>query len=215
MTISGTAEPGLRERKRLATRRAIQLAALELVAEHGLGGVTVDEISRVADISPRTFFNYFPSKEEAVLGDPPKRPSDEAADRFIRGGTGDLFADLADLLIGAWSETSIDLDLATTRQRVVKQYPELFGLRLFTMRAFEKEVAEIVAARVANDRPELADEPATLHRMARFGTLVGMAAMRSAWHSWIEEPASAHEDAAAALPKRIHESFDDLRAMLA
>jgi AcrR family transcriptional regulator len=214
MTISETGELGLRERKRLATRRAIQVAALELVAEHGLGGVTIDEISRVADISPRTFFNYFPSKEEAVLGDPPKRPSDVASATFVGGGSGDLFADLTDLLIGAWSDASLDLDVATLRQRVVKQYPELFGLRLFTMRAFEKEVADLVAARIANDRPDLADDPATLQRMARFGTLVGMAAMRSSWHSWIEEPASAQEDALNALPRRIHESFDDLRALL-
>ncbi len=214
MTISEPRELGLRERKRLATRRAIQLAALELVAEPGLDGVTVVEISRVAYISPRTFLNYFPSKEEAVLGDPPKRPGDDVAAGFIGGGSGDLFSDLADLLISAWSETSIDLDVATIRQRVVKQYPELFALRMFTMRAFEKEVAEIVAARLANDRPELVDDTATLHRMARFGTLVGMAAMRSAWHSWIEEPSSAQEDAIVALPKRIHESFDDLRALL-
>ena len=214
MTISETGELGLRERKRLATRRAIQLAALELVAEHGLGGVTIDEISRVADISPRTFFNYFPSKEEAVLGDPPKRPSDDASAAFVGGGSGDLFADLTNLLIGAWSDASMDLDVATLRQRVVKQYPELFGLRLFTMRAFEKEVAELVAARIAHDRPEVGDDPAALQRMARFGTLVGMAAMRSAWHSWIEEPASAQEDAFTALPRRIHESFDDLRALL-
>ena len=214
MTISETGELGLRERKRLATRRAIQLAALELVAEHGLGGVTIDEISRVADISPRTFFNYFPSKEEAVLGDPPKRPSDAASAEFVGGGSGDLFADLTDLLVGAWSETSIDREVATIRQRVVKRYPELFALRLFTMRAFETEVAEIVAARLANDRPDLVDDPAALQRMARFGTLVGMAAMRSAWHSWIEEPASAQEDALTALPRRIHESFDDLRALL-
>ena len=214
MTISGTGELGLRERKRLATRRAIEFAALDLVADHGLGGVTVDEISRVADVSPRTFFNYFTSKEEAVLGDPPKRPSDEATAEFIGGGTGDLFADLTDLLIGAWSEASVDLDLTTTRQRVIKQYPELFGLRLFTMRAFESELEEIVAARIANDRPDLVDDAAAVQRMARFVTLVGMAAMRSAWHSWVQEPASAQEDALAALPKRIHASFDDLRALL-
>ena len=214
MTIPAAGELGLRERKRLATRRAIEFAALDLVGKHGLSGVTVDEISRVADVSPRTFFNYFTSKEEAVLGDPPKRPSDEAVAEFIGGGSGDLFGDLTDLLIGAWSDASVDLDLTTTRQRVIKQYPELFGLRLFTMRAFESEVAEIVAARIANDRPDLADDPDAVQRMAQFGTLVGMAAMRSAWHSWVQEPASAQEDALAALPKRIHASFDDLRALL-
>jgi AcrR family transcriptional regulator len=214
MTISETGELGLRERKRLATRRAIQVAALELVAEHGLGGVTIDEISRVADISPRTFFNYFPSKEDAVLGDPPKRPSDAASAEFVGGGSGDLFDDLTDLLIGTWSDASLDLDIATLRQRVVKQYPELFGLRLFTLRAFEHEVAKLVAARIANDRPELADDQVTLQRMARFATLVSMAAMRSSWHSWIEEPASAQQDALDALPRRIHESFDDLRSLL-
>ena len=210
-----TTEPaalGLRERKRLATRRAIELAALELVAEHGPSGVTVDEISRVADVSPRTFFNYFASKEEAVLGDPPKRPSEEATAEFIAGGTGDLFVDLTDLLVGAWREASVDLDVATTRQRVIKQYPELFGLRLFTMRAFEGEVAEIVAGRIGHDHPELDAE--TVQRMSQFATLVGMAAMRSAWHSWIQEPASAQEDAIAALPGRIHSSFDELRVLL-
>jgi AcrR family transcriptional regulator len=214
MTISEPGTLGLRERKRLATRRAIELAALELVAQHGLSGVTVDEISRVADVSPRTFFNYFTSKEEAVLGDPPQRPSDEAAAVFIGGGSGDLFADLTDLLLDAWREASVDLEVTTTRQRVIKLFPELFGLRLFTMRAFENELAEIVAARIANDRPDLAGDPDAVQRMARFSTLVGMAAMRSAWHSWIQEPASAQEDALAALPQRVHQSFTDLRRLL-
>ena len=63
MSVTPIEEPGLRERKRRATRRAIQLAVIDLVAERGLDGTTVDEISRRADISPRTFFNYFTSKD--------------------------------------------------------------------------------------------------------------------------------------------------------
>ena len=50
---------GLRERKRRATSRSIQFTVLELAAERGLEQVTVDEISRIANISPRTFFNNF------------------------------------------------------------------------------------------------------------------------------------------------------------
>jgi AcrR family transcriptional regulator len=87
MTID-TAEPGLRERKRLATRRAIQHAAISL-AEQGLERVTVDEISRIADISPRTFFNYFPSKEDAVLGINESEDLAHFAEEFLaRGSSG-------------------------------------------------------------------------------------------------------------------------------
>ena len=80
------AEPGLRERKRRATRLAIQQAALRIAIEDGLAAVTVDEVSRRADISPRTFFNYFPSKEQAILGDDPDLPDDQALDAFVAGG---------------------------------------------------------------------------------------------------------------------------------
>src|ERR1700712_1655453 len=58
---------GLRERKKLATRLALHQAALQLVAERGLDRVSIDDIAERADVSPRTFFNYFSSKDDAVL----------------------------------------------------------------------------------------------------------------------------------------------------
>ena len=59
--------PGLRERKKQATREALQAAALRLALEKGPENVRVDEIAEAADVSPRTYNNYFPSREHAIV----------------------------------------------------------------------------------------------------------------------------------------------------
>ena len=64
--MSQNAEPGLRERKRVETRRRIAEAAVRLVSEHGISATTVDEIAAEAGVGRATFFRYFESKELAI-----------------------------------------------------------------------------------------------------------------------------------------------------
>jgi len=67
----GAVAPGRRERKKRETRDALMAAALRLAVEKGPDNVTVEEISEAADVSVRTFFNYFSHKEHAILGRDP------------------------------------------------------------------------------------------------------------------------------------------------
>lgn len=86
MTVS------LREKRRQQTARDIQLATLELAAQHGLENITTEEIAVSAGVSTRTFFNYYTNKETAAVGAPP--PFKEEDKKALREGSGALADDL-------------------------------------------------------------------------------------------------------------------------
>jgi AcrR family transcriptional regulator len=62
-------KPGLRERKKAKTRAAIRRHALRLFREQGYHATTIEQIAEAAEVSPSTFFRYFPTKEDVVLQD--------------------------------------------------------------------------------------------------------------------------------------------------
>jgi AcrR family transcriptional regulator len=178
-------EPGLRERKRRATRHAIQLAAVELVAEHGLG-VTIDEISRRADVSPRTFFNYFPSKEDALLGAGPVLPHGEIRERFIHAGPdSDLLDDFAVMLAETAEEASHEADLHQLRRRALQVHPELAVRRMANTRDFEAGLVDLVVERLVADDPSL--DPEEARSSGRLAALAAFAVMRHSWVSWADD----------------------------
>jgi AcrR family transcriptional regulator len=117
---------GLRERKRAQTRHRLEEAAIGLALRDGLEKVTVDAISERADVSPRTFFNYFDSKEDAILGVRPPDISDEilAAHR-VRYAGADLLESFVGLIIAVLGPSIGDPAFREARMQVVRQHPQL------------------------------------------------------------------------------------------
>lgn len=203
-TESTAPRPGLRERKRLATRRAIEMAVLRLAAERGPDRVTIEDVSRQADVSTRTFFNYFASKEDALVGGLPVI-TDETAAAFVEG-EGPVLDALQSVFVAAMEEPmEDDRELHLLRRELFREHPQLVGLKIAGMRDFEVAVEQLVADRLSRTE----QDPDVARSRARMLTLVGLAAMRHAWVCW------ADQDGREALPGRVAASFEELRSVLA
>jgi AcrR family transcriptional regulator len=144
--------PGLRERKKQATRAALADAAWNLAAEHGVGAVTIDDIAQAADVSPRTFFNYFSSKEEAVL----ERTAaiGHALAAAIRARPVD--EPLTEALCGAVESALVPIAVPTdgwlaTLHRMRATSPELISHQLAAWERASAQIAAAVAERTGTD----------------------------------------------------------------
>ncbi|GAA1690812.1 TetR family transcriptional regulator [Microbacterium sediminicola] len=114
----------LREQRVRETERALRRRARELTAEGGLGGFTVDELCTDVGVSRRTFFNYFATKENAVLGLPVRADSAEQDRAFVEG-SGDLLDDLVVLLVARWESSDMTRDEIPLVFAAVEREPAL------------------------------------------------------------------------------------------
>jgi AcrR family transcriptional regulator len=173
------ARPGRRERKKLATRQALQDVALRLVAERGLDQVTVEDISEAADVATRTFFNYFSSKEEALLGSLPEKVASVHRMVLDRPATETPLAAVCQVL-GAMTVTLTERrEERLLRQQVIERHPGLLARQLGMYASFERALAAAVAERLGGG-PRDALYP-------RVVAAVAVAAARTAVSTWMAD----------------------------
>jgi len=165
------ASSSLRERKKLATRRRLRRVALALFAERGYSNVTAEEIAEAAEVSTRTFFNYFPSKEAVLLSADPERL------QAVRDTITDAAADLPPVevlhqALAAWAQqvTEEVAELGDPadwlgRFKTARDDLHLRAAQAARMEAIERTITGALAERLGTD-PDLDPYPALLAVLA-------------------------------------------------
>ncbi|MEV0971653.1 TetR/AcrR family transcriptional regulator [Microtetraspora glauca] len=173
---------GLRERKKAETRQAVHEAAMRLVLEFGLDNVTVEAIADAANISRRTFSNYFAGKEDALLYGEERRiwslvntfrerPAEETSWQALCNAARALYAELGE----PNRERAVQTHLA-------KRHPSLLARQMANHVRVERELAQAIAVREGED-PGASPRP----RVLAAAFLMGL---RVAANIWIDEEGS-------------------------
>lgn len=149
-------QPGLRERRKRNTRRSLEDAALRLFARDGFDATTIEAIAAAAEVSPRTFFRYFASKDDVLNPEREQRQA-QLADEVRRGADepiGDLALVVRALLTLAPLFEAEREQLALRRQ-AAESSAVLRGRLLDVLISWERAVARAVADRHGTDRRDL------------------------------------------------------------
>ncbi|GAA3954277.1 acyl-CoA-like ligand-binding transcription factor [Actinoplanes auranticolor] len=153
--MTSTPPAGLRERKKARTKAAIREHAMRLFQEQGYAATTVDQIAAAADVSPSTFFRYFPTKEDVVLTDDydplmvaalRAQPAGLSPIEAIRRSVRELFGQLPD---AQWEQER-------RRQQLIASVPEL---RMRIQQQYADSItllAEVVAERAGRPGDDFA-----------------------------------------------------------
>jgi TetR/AcrR family transcriptional regulator, regulator of mycofactocin system len=174
--VTSEAPAGLREQKKAEARVAIVAAALRLFQKRGFADVTIDEIAELAHVSRRTFFRYFPTKEDVVL----ERRRQQLA--TFREALTTLEGSASEVVLEAFARVAADYQKNETRilseRALLASARDLRVRDLEIDREFEREIVEAVVARTsrrANDQ-----------RAARFFAAAAMGVVRVVIDEWAE-----------------------------
>ena len=194
--------PGLRARKREATRSAITASARLFTARNGLNGFTIEALCDDVGISRRTFFNYFPSKEDAIIGHLlDEFPAVDMA-AFMAGGSGagvergphglstTLLRDLCRLTGAMVNELGFTRGHISELIAAIKKEPQLMMKVVGSAQAREQEFSALIAQR--EGRPS--DDPLTGMAAALFS----MCSHRASQVYFSEENTVPYDDLLAA-----------------
>ncbi|MEW2395455.1 TetR/AcrR family transcriptional regulator [Streptomyces sp. NPDC046862] len=146
-----TVEVSLRERKKLATRAALSHAAWTLMVEQGLDAATPEAIAEAANVSPRTFRNYFASREEAILAGLVRQGTSLVDTMRARPSDEPLWDSLTQVLPSFVSAFIGERDDIAVLMRAVGDNPGMRAQHLVTYERVNQQIAEIIAERTGMD----------------------------------------------------------------
>lgn len=194
------ASPGLRERKKADTRLALSLAAMSLAVEEGVDGVTAEAIAGAANVSVRTFHNYFRNKEEAVLA-PYQALADVAAAELLARPAVEPILDSLERIATRLLDGSIALPgEAAVQAELLWSSPHMAAYRPILARELIRPLVGVIAARTGT-------HPAT-DLYPRLVAAVAAAAVLTAFEM-------EGDGAIDARLRRVRDAFGILRAGLA
>lgn len=163
---------GIREAKKARTARALEDAALRLFAERGYENTTIGDLAAAADISPRTFFAYFPSKEAVLFGEF-EASLISLGERLRAREPGESAIDaLRAWILSYLAEEGVPDEREAQRRRIVEGHEALTGYERRISGRFERVLAEAFAT-------DFADRPSALEpRLAAAAGAAMLLAMR-------------------------------------
>ena len=185
---------GLRARKKQRTRQTIERVALELFENRGFGATTIDEIAAAADIAPRTFFHYYPTKEDVVTADYTSRLQQIVT--ALESGPKDRppWAALRSAFMNAAANYEAERDHLLRSFRIIQGNPSVAAHNLPAQAQGDDAVADAVV--------EWLDVDGAVDIRPRLVAGVALAALRASLRLWLAG------DGTSRLPDHLADAFD-------